>query len=164
MRPGNFASLHRSTVGFERLASILEAVSKQESATDPFPPYNIERTGEQDYRITLAVAGFDQSELTIDSRENVLTVKGEHAPEDVFEKREFLFRGIAGRAFERRFQLADHVEVKGASLANGLLNIELSRVVPEALKPRKIDITVAGNANPAPVLEDTAAETQAEAA
>lgn len=144
MRTYDFAPLYRSTVGFDRLFSKLDTLGAAENAQS-YPPYNIERTGETTYRITMAVAGFGESELSIESRENGLTVKGEKA-EETSEGSEFLYRGIAGRAFERRFQLAEHVEVKGASLKNGLLHIDLVRIVPEALKPRKIEIATA-NAN-----------------
>ena len=153
MRQYDFAPLYRSTVGFDRLFSMLDTLGSGENAQS-YPPYNIERTGENAYRITMAVAGFSDSELSIESRENGLTVKGEKA-EETAEGSEFLYRGIAGRAFERRFQLAEHVEVRGASLKNGLLHIDLVRVIPEALKPRKIEIATA-NAN-ARSIEATAA-------
>ncbi|ALN72593.1 MULTISPECIES: Hsp20 family protein [unclassified Aureimonas] len=144
MRHVDFAPLYRSTVGFDRLFSMLDTLGSNEAAQS-YPPYNIERTGENAYRITMAVAGFGDGELSIESRENTLTVKGEKA-EAEGEKAEFLYRGIAGRTFERRFQLAEHVEVKGASLKNGLLHIDLLRVIPEAMKPRRIEISNA-NAN-----------------
>ncbi|WAJ30534.1 Hsp20 family protein [Antarcticirhabdus aurantiaca] len=144
MRSTDFAPLYRSTVGFDRLFSMLDGLSQPDNG-QTYPPYNIERTGENAYRITMAVAGFGQNELSIESRENVLTVKGEKAEEK--EQNDFLYRGIAGRAFERRFQLAEYVEVKGASLKNGLLHVDLVRVIPEAMKPRKIDIVSAGNEN-----------------
>jgi len=144
MRSFDFAPLYRSTVGFDRLFSMLDTLGSGENAQS-YPPYNIERTGENAYRITMAVAGFGESELSIESRENALTVKGEKA-EEKGETGEVLYRGIAGRAFERRFQLAEHVEVRGATLKNGLLHIDLVRVIPEALKPRRIAITTA-NAN-----------------
>ncbi|MBB3999839.1 Hsp20 family protein [Aureimonas pseudogalii] len=153
MRQYDFAPLYRSTVGFDRLFSMLDTLGSGENAQS-YPPYNIERTGENAYRITMAVAGFSDTELSIESRENGLTVKGEKA-EETAEGSEFLYRGIAGRAFERRFQLAEHVEVRGASLKNGLLHIDLVRVIPEALKPRKIEIATA-NAN-ARSIEATAA-------
>ena len=153
MRQYDFAPLYRSTVGFDRLFSMLDTLGSGENAQS-YPPYNIERTGENAYRITMAVAGFGDNELSIESRENTLTVKGEKA-EAEGEGAEFLYRGIAGRAFERRFQLAEHVEVRGASLKNGLLHIDLVRVIPEALKPRKIEIATA-NAN-ARSIEATAA-------
>ena len=146
MRHVDFAPLYRSTVGFDRLVSMLDSLSQPDNG-QTYPPYNIERTGETAYRITMAVAGFDETELSIESRENVLTVKGEKAEKEDAPA-EVLYRGIAGRAFERRFQLAEHVEVKGASLKNGLLHIDLVRVIPEAMKPRTIAInTVPGNAN-----------------
>ncbi|MEX6505939.1 Hsp20 family protein [Jiella sp. M17.18] len=147
MRHVDFAPLYRSTVGFDRLFSMLDGLSQPEANTQTYPPYNIERTGENAYRITMAVAGFGDDELSIESRENVLTVKGEKTESKDEQSVETLYRGIAGRAFERRFQLAEYVEVKGASLKNGLLHIDLVRVIPEAMKPRKIAITAAGNAN-----------------
>ncbi len=145
MRNVDFAPLYRSTVGFDRLFSMLDNLGQVDNSQS-YPPYNIERTGENAYRITMAVAGFEESELSIESRENVLTVKGEKA-EAEGETARYLHRGIAGRAFERRFQLAEHVEVKGASLKHGLLHIDLVRIIPEAMKPRRIDIAVAGNEN-----------------
>ncbi|MER0238721.1 Hsp20 family protein [Fulvimarina sp. MAC8] len=146
MRHVDFGPLYRSTVGFDRLFSMLDNVSQPESG-QTYPPYNIERTGENDYRITMAVAGFAEDELFIESRENTLLVKGEKAENESDKQVEYLHRGIAGRAFERRFQLADHVEVRGASLKNGLLHVELERVIPEQMKPRKIEISTAGNQN-----------------
>ncbi|WAP67133.1 Hsp20 family protein [Jiella pelagia] len=146
MRHVDFAPLYRSTVGFDRLVSMLDGLSQPDNS-QTYPPYNIERTGENAYRITMAVAGFDETELSIESRENTLTVKGEKADKEDGAS-ETLYRGIAGRAFERRFQLAEHVEVRGASLKNGLLHIDLVRVIPEAMKPRRIEIvSTAGNAN-----------------
>ncbi|WP_306027917.1 Hsp20 family protein [Stappia sp. MMSF_3263] len=138
MRHLDFSPLYRSTVGFDRLLSMLDTSSSQD--TPSYPPYNIERTGENAYRISMAVAGFGESDLTIEAKEHVLTIKGERNQEA--ETGEVLYRGIAARAFERRFQLADHVEVKGASLRNGLLHIDLVREIPEAMKPRKIEIGV----------------------
>ncbi len=138
MRHVDFAPLYRSTVGFDRLVSMLDGLSQPDNG-QTYPPYNIERTGETAYRITMAVAGFDETELSIESRENVLTVKGEKAQESE-ENKDILHRGIASRAFERRFQLADHVVVNGASLENGLLHVELKREIPEAKKPRQIEI------------------------
>ncbi len=139
MRHVDFSPLYRSTVGFDRLFSMLDGIGQPEQA-QAYPPYNIERTGENAYRITMAVAGFDESELSIESRANVLTVKAEKADENKESEGEFLYRGIAKRAFERRFQLADHVEVQNASLKNGLLHIDLLRNIPEAMKPRRIAI------------------------
>ena len=142
MRHVDFTPLYRQTVGFDRLFNMLDTVSQPEAPS--YPPYNIERTGENAYRITMAVAGFATEELSIEVREHALTVKAEKAGEDT--DTEFLHRGIAKRAFERRFQLADHVEVRGARLENGLLHIELAREIPEAMKPRRIDIVAANDA------------------
>ena len=139
MRTFDLSPLYRSTVGFDRLFSLLDTVGGADTA-QPYPPYNIERTGDNTYRVTMAVAGFGEGDLDIQAKENVLTVKGEKKEEKADEGREVLYRGIAARAFERRFQLADHVEVTGASLENGLLHIELVREIPEAMKPRKISI------------------------
>jgi len=142
MRAIDFAPLYRSTVGFDRLFSMLDSIGQPESAPT-YPPYNIERTGENAYRISMAVAGFAEDELSLESREQTLTVKGEKTEKKDEQGREFLFRGIAARSFERRFQLADHVEVKSANLENGLLHIDLVRNIPEAMKPRKIEIAKA---------------------
>lgn len=137
MRTFDLSPLYRQTVGFDRLFNLLDGVSNGDA--QPYPPYNIERTGENAYRVTMAVAGFSEKDLDIQAKENVLTVTGEKK-EEKEEDSEVLYRGIAARAFERRFQLADHVEVKGASLENGLLHIDLVREIPEAMKPRKIAI------------------------
>ena len=142
MRTYDLSPLYRTTVGFDRLFNLLDSVAGNDGA-QPYPPYNIERTGENAYRVTLAVAGFGEGDLDIQAKENVLTVRGEKKDE-AKEGHEVLYRGIAGRAFERRFQLADHVEVTGASLENGLLHVELVREIPEAMKPRKIVIGKAG--------------------
>ncbi len=142
MRNFDYSPLYRSTVGFDRLFSLLDNVGKPENAP-AYPPYNIERTGEDSYRITMAVAGFAEGDLSIEAKQNSLTVTAERDEDDTSEN-EVLFRGIAARSFERRFQLADHVEVKNASLENGLLHIDLVREIPEAMKPRKISI---GNSN-----------------
>ena len=131
--------LYRSTVGFDRFARMLDEASSFE--TPAYPPYNIERVGENDYRISMAVAGFGDSDLTIEVKENTLTVKGEKLTEK--EDATYLHRGIASRSFERRFQLADHVVVKGATLENGLLHIDLMRELPEAMKPRTVPISTA---------------------
>src|SRR3974390_308328 len=140
MRTFDLAPLYRSTVGFDRLFSMLEGFD----STPGYPPYNIERTGENAYRITLAVAGFGEKDLTIEARENTLTIKGAKETRDEGEKAEFLYQGIAARAFERRFQLADHVQATGAKLENGLLHVDLVREIPEAQKPRQISIGGAG--------------------
>ncbi len=137
MRTFDLTPFYRSTVGFDRLFSLLDS-NLGEPQT--YPPYNIERTGENAYRITMAVAGFGESEMKIEARENTLTVTGEKAEQETKKEGEFLYRGIGSRAFERRFQLADHVEVKGATLENGLLHIDLVREIPEAMKPRTIAI------------------------
>ena len=129
------SDLYRSTVGFDRLFSMLDGFE----AAPGYPPYNIERTGENDYRITVAVAGFGESELSIVSKENTLTIKGEKQVKQD-NNGEVLYQGIAARAFERQFQLADYVQVKGANLENGLLHVELVREIPEAKKPRQIAI------------------------
>ncbi len=140
MRHVDFSPLYRSTVGFDRLLTMLDSLAQPEQ-TQSYPPYNIERTGETTYRITMAVAGFEEAEISIEAREHALTVKGEKADEQDVDGAEFLYRGIAKRAFERRFQLAEHVEVTGASLRNGLLHIDLTREIPEAMKPRRIAIS-----------------------
>ncbi len=140
MRQFDLNPLYRSTVGFDRLFNMLDSLGNVEASQPTYPPYNIERTGENAYRITMAVAGFGEADIEIESKENVLTVKGDKKETAEEKSREVLYRGIAARAFERRFQLADHVEVRGASLENGLLHIELVREIPEAMKPRKIAI------------------------
>ncbi|RAZ91971.1 molecular chaperone [Mesorhizobium hawassense] len=140
MRHVDFSPLYRSTVGFDRLFTMLDSLGQPETA-QTYPPYNIERTGENAYRISMAVAGFSEDEISIEAHRNVLTVKGERKEENNGEGSELLYRGIAARSFERRFQLADHVEVEGATLKNGLLFVDLKRNIPEELKPRKIAIT-----------------------
>jgi molecular chaperone IbpA len=136
MRAYDFAPLYRSTVGFDRLFQLLDGGVEGEAST--YPPYNIERTADNTYRITMAVAGFSKDEIDIQAKEQTLTIKGDKKAED--KERQFLHRGIATRAFERRFQLADHVEVTGADLQDGLLHVELVRNVPERLKPRNVQI------------------------
>ena len=145
MRHFDFAPLYRSTVGFDRLASILDQVMSADVGTNTYPPYNIEKTGEDAYRITLAVAGFAEDELSIEARDGQLVVTGRKAETE--DKATVLHRGIATRAFERRFQLADHVRVAEAVSENGLLHVDLVREVPEAKKPRQIKI---GNGNGQP--------------
>jgi molecular chaperone IbpA len=142
MRTVDFSPLYRSVVGFDRLATLLEAAAKAEGPTG-YPPYNIETTGENSYRIEIAVAGFKADELDIQVKENLLTVSGHKAAND--EGRQFLHRGLAERNFERRFQLADYVLVTDANLSDGLLSIALKRELPEALKPRKIEIGQTGS-------------------
>lgn len=140
MRHYDLSPLYRSTVGFDRLFSLIDSLGDVDTAAPSYPPYNIERTGENEYRISMAVAGFAQSELDIEIKENALSIRGQKAEEQTKANGEFLHRGIATRAFERRFQLADHVQVTGASLENGLLHVELKREIPEAMKPRSIEI------------------------
>lgn len=140
MRSYDLTPLYRTTVGFDRMFDLLDGLSKSDGAG--YPPYNIERVDEDRYRITLAVAGFGESDLELVVHENTLKVTG-HRPE-TDEGRTFLHQGIAGRSFERRFQLADHVKIDGASLVNGLLNVELRREIPEAKKARKIEINSTG--------------------
>ncbi len=142
MRGFDLTPLYRSTVGFDRLFSLLDGAF--DGTAQSYPPYNIERTGEDAYRITVAVAGFTDKELNIEVKENALTLRGEKTVNEQEDKSEVLYQGIAARAFERRFQLADHVEVTGASVANGLLHVDLVRRIPEAKKPRQIPI---GSAN-----------------
>ena len=134
----DFSPLFRTSVGFDRLASMLNSAHRPEQVGG-YPPYNIESRGENNYRITMAVAGFAESELNISTELNQLTVSGEKADESA-DNGDFLYRGIATRSFERRFNLADHVKVTGAALNNGLLHIELERELPEVMKPRKIEI------------------------
>lgn len=138
----DYTPLYRTSVGFDRLFSLLDNVTTETNA-NAYPPYNIERTSDDAYRITMAVAGFAETDIDIETNDTVLTVKGGKA-EDNRENVEILHQGIAARAFERRFQLADHVEVKNASLEHGLLHIDLVREVPEAMKPRKIAIAANG--------------------
>ncbi len=140
MRHYDLSPLYRSTVGFDRMFSLLDSLGQPDSAPS-YPPYNIERTGENAYRITMAVAGFADADLAIEVKENTLSIRGEKTETDADNEREFLHQGIAARAFERRFQLADHVEVRGANLENGLLHIDLEREIPEAMKPRSIAIS-----------------------
>jgi molecular chaperone IbpA len=143
MRHVDFSPLYRSTVGFDRLFTMLDSLGQPDGG-QTYPPYNIERTGEDAYRISMAVAGFSEDDISIEAHRNVLTIKGEKGEEQDKEGSELLYRGIAARSFERRFQLADHVEVKGAELKNGLLHIELKRNIPEEMKPRKIAIGSTG--------------------
>ena len=138
MRHFDFAPLYRSTVGFDRLVSLLDGVSGHDNEQTTYPPYNIERLGDNQYRITMAVAGFGESEINIEVNEQALSVKGEKKAAE--KEPQYLHRGIATRIFERRFQLADHVEVTGADLKDGLLHVDLVRNVPERLKPRQIQV------------------------
>ena len=136
----DFTPLFRSTIGFDRLASLLESTARVDEASLGYPPYNIEKLGEDAYRITMAVAGFGEDDLAIETREQKLLVSGRRGGEEEDEG-SFLHRGIAARSFQRSFQLADHVKVSGAQLENGLLHIDLVREIPEAMRPRQIEIT-----------------------
>ena len=140
MRAFDFSPLFRSTVGFDRLFDLMDSLADQGQG---YPPYNIERTDETHYRIALAVAGFGEKDLNVEVREGVLSVVGKREGGEG-EDAKFLYQGIAGRSFERRFQLAEHVEVQGAGLENGLLHIDLERVIPEEKRPRRIPISAAG--------------------
>jgi molecular chaperone IbpA len=144
MRTFDYSPFYRATVGFDRVFNLLDSVAGQSSANG-YPPYNIEKSGDNDYRIVMAVAGFAEAELNVTQKENELLVTGQAA--DVQDEKQYLYRGIAGRNFERRFQLADHVKVTGAKLANGLLTIELQREIPEEKKARAIPVVA--NAQPA---------------
>lgn len=150
MRTFDLTPFYRSTVGFDRLFSLLDQAAGD--GGNSYPPYNIERTGENDFRITVAVSGFSQNEISIVAKENTLTIKGEKVANENTQN-EVLYRGIASRAFERSFQLADFVQVKNASLENGLLHVDLVREIPEAAKPRQIPITT-GSGAPKPVTTD----------
>ena len=136
----DFGPLFGSTVGFDRVFDLLQSATRSPQEGDRFPPYDIERTGENAYRITLAVAGFREDELTITAERNLLFIEGERGTETPGAEREFLHRGIGARPFKQRFQLADHVKVTGASLMDGLLTIELVREIPEVLRPRRIEV------------------------
>ena len=138
MRSFDLAPLYRATVGFDQMADLMDRVLADTGTAASYPPYNIEKTGDDGWRISIAVAGFTEDDLSVEVRESALIVSAKKAKED--EARTYLHRGIANRAFERRFTLADHVRVTGASHVNGMLNIDLVREVPEALKPRRIEI------------------------
>ena len=159
MRTYDLTPLFRTSIGFDRISRLMDAAMKLEDNAKGYPPYNIARRDEHEYRITLAVAGFSECDLEITAFENTLTIKGKSNGED--ESLRYLHRGIAGRAFERRFQLADHVKVRGARLENGLLHVELEREVPEALKPRSIAIQTVTSA---PVVQARVTKKQSKAA
>jgi molecular chaperone IbpA len=143
MRAYDFAPLYRATVGFDRVADLMDRVLTNEVTHSTYPPYNIEKTADDAYRISVAVAGFSSDDLSIEQRENALIVSAKKAETD--EETTYLHRGIATRAFEKRFHLADHVRVTGASHTDGMLHIEMTREVPEALKPRQISIESASS-------------------
>ena len=155
MRHFDLTPLYRSTIGFDHLGSLLDTLSTFEGEAPSYPPYNIERVAENDYRISMAVAGFSESDLDIEVKEHTLSIRGEKRVEQ--ENSTFLHRGIAARSFERRFQLADYVVVKGASLENGLLHVDLVRELPEAMKPRTIEITTKKDSEQPKVLDSKAA-------
>ena len=139
MRNFDFAPLYRATVGFDRIADLLDRALTADVAQPTYPPYNIEKTAEDAYRISIAVAGFTPDELSVEVKDGSLVISARKAAND--DERTYLHRGIATRAFERRFQLADHVRVNGASHVDGMLHIDLVREIPEALKPRQIEIS-----------------------
>jgi molecular chaperone IbpA len=153
MRTFDFAPFYRSTVGFDRLFAMLDQASGVEAAVPGYPPYDIERTGENAYCISVAVAGFADVDLSIEVKENTLAIRGQKQGEAADNTIDVLYKGIAGRNFERSFQLADHVQVKGAHLESGLLRVDLVRVVPETMKPRSITITSKPPAEPAKTLQ-----------
>jgi molecular chaperone IbpA len=159
MRTIDFSPLYRSVVGFDRLADLLESAAKTEAATT-WPPYNIEATGEDSYRIELAVAGFKADELNLEVNQNLLTIQGRKTANDDGATRRYLHRGLAERNFERRFQLADYVVVTDAQLADGLLTISLKRELPEAMKPRRIEIATRAASGDA-LIEGKAEDTKA---
>jgi molecular chaperone IbpA len=138
MRTLDFSPLYRSAIGFDRMANLLDAVTQSDNKQPSYPPYNIELTGDDSYRITMAVAGFAEADLDVQVEQNLLTIAGKKVENS--EPREYLHQGIAERGFERRFQLADHVRVENAQLENGLLHVDLLREIPEAMKPKKIEI------------------------
>ena len=138
MRTTDFSPLYRATVGFDQMADLMDRVLTDGAASPSYPPYNIEKTADDAYRISIAVAGFSEADLSVETKENALVVTAKKAAED--DSKTYLHRGIATRAFERRFHLADHVRATGASYADGMLHIDLMREVPEALKPRRIEI------------------------
>ncbi|NYZ11920.1 Hsp20 family protein [Azospirillum sp. RWY-5-1] len=146
MRAYDLSPLFRSTVGFDRLSRLLESATSVDDATASYPPYNIEKLGEDSYRITMAVAGFGPEDVEITAQQNSLVITGKAKKE--VETGQFLYRGIAGRAFERRFQLADFIKVTGASMVNGLLHVDLAREIPEAMKPRTIRIETQAQGKP----------------
>ncbi len=148
MRTYDLSPLYRATVGFDRLATLLDGMNRSDEQAFSYPPYNIEKVAEDQYRISMAVAGFAESDLELTVKEGSLIVTGKKSKPESESETSFLYRGIAQRAFERRFDLADHIKVTGASMANGLLHIELMREVPETLKPRSIKIAAGVAAQP----------------
>jgi len=155
MRHLDLTPLYRSAIGFDRIGSLLDTLNTFEGEAPTYPPYNIERVAENDYRISMAVAGFSESDLDIEVKEHTLSIRGEKRVEQ--ENSTYLHRGIAARSFERRFQLADYVVVKGATLENGLLHVDLVRELPEAMKPRTIEIATKSETGQPKVLDSQAA-------
>ncbi|MGB0696697.1 MAG: Hsp20 family protein [Rhodospirillaceae bacterium] len=155
MRNFDLSPLHRFAVGYDNVSRLLDSVSRLDDQAVAYPPYNIEKLDENDYRITMAVAGFSEADLDITAQENTLVISGKIARPDDAPNQTFLYRGIAGRAFERKFELADHVKVVGARLENGLLHVDLVKEVPEEKQPRKI--AIGGAQAAAPALETQAA-------
>src|SRR5690606_15357347 len=147
MRSFDLSPLYRSAIGFDRMANVLDTLTRSEQSQPSYPPYNIELTGEDKYRITMAVAGFVKDELNIEVNQGLLIISAAKSPEE--KERNYLYQGIEARGFERRFQLADHVQVLAADYENGLLHIECQKIIPEALKPRRVEI---GGANKASVV------------
>ena len=139
----DLSPLYRSSIGFDRMGSLLDSALRSEKTTGGYPPYDIEVRGDNQYAITLAVAGFEQNELDIQVEKGVLTVRGKKDEDN--SGRNYLYQGIANRAFERKFNLADHVEVSGADMNNGLLTVQLLKEIPEAMKPKSIEINLSGN-------------------
>ena len=159
MRNFDLTPLYRASVGFDRLADVMDRALSSDVSAPTYPPYNIEKTGDDSYRLTMAVAGFGQDDLELVVKDNTLLISGRVRPEA--QKGEVLYRGIAGRAFERRFVLADHIVVEGADLRNGLLHVGLKRVVPEALKPRRIQIGAVEQPQQQAIANDSADAAQA---
>jgi molecular chaperone IbpA len=155
MRHFDLTPLYRSAIGFDRIGSLLDTLNTFEGEAPTYPPYNIERVAENDYRISMAVAGFSEGDLDIEVKEHTLSIRGEKRVEQ--ENSTYLHRGIAARSFERRFQLADYVMVKGATLENGLLHVDLVRELPEAMKPRTIEIATKSETGQPKVLDSQAA-------
>jgi len=147
MRAYDFSPLYRSAIGFDRLAGLLDTASQLDAQAPSYPPYNVEQVSDNDYRVTMAVAGFAEDELEIEVKDQTLTISGKKADADDAD-RTYLYRGIAARSFQRRFQLADHVQVTGARLENGLLHVDTRRELPERLKPRTIAIEGASGSRP----------------
>ncbi|MDZ4737376.1 MAG: Hsp20 family protein [Rhodospirillaceae bacterium] len=156
MRGFDLTPLFRSSIGFDRMRDLMEATQRMSDAP-AYPPYNIEKLGENAYRITMAVAGFGENDLTIVAQDNSLVIAGKVEREESADEPKFLHRGIAGRTFERRFELAEHIRVNGASLENGLLHVDLVREVPEAMKPRQIKIAADTGAGKQRVIDQKAA-------